>query len=84
MLAYGVDIALRRELIKGPGTGQLRRARGRRSSGGTELYLGLTINALNVGIALPVFFDREIDGFSGGQLLVTAIVRDGPKLLIPD
>ncbi len=111
VLAYGVDIALRRELIKGPGnyvaleagvggtvrnligdlTGEESRTDLEAFLGtddkfyiGPELYLGLTINALNVGIALPVFFDREIDGFSGGQLLVTAIVRDGPKLLIPE
>ena len=111
VLAYGVDVALRRELIKGPGnyvaleagvggtvrnligdlTGEESRTDLEAFLGtddkfyiGPELYLGLTINALNVGIALPVFLDREIDGFSGGQLLVTAIVRDGPKLLIPD
>lgn len=111
VLAYGVDMALRRELIKGPGnyvaleagvggtvrnligdlTGEESRTDLEAFLGtddkfyiGPELYLGLTINALNVGIALPVFFDGEIDGFSGGQLLVTAIVRDGPKLIIPD
>jgi hypothetical protein len=111
VLAYGVDVAVRREFIKGPGnyvaleagvggtvrnligdlTGQQSRPDLEAFLGtddkfyiGPELYLGLTINALNVGIALPVFFEGEIDGFSGGQLLVTAIVRDGPKLVIPE
>ncbi len=111
VLAYGVDIALRREFIRGPSNyvaleagvgGTVRNLIGDLTAEenradleaflgtdnkifvGPELYLGLTINALNVGIALPVIFDGEIDGFSGGQLLVTAIVRDGPKLLIPE
>ncbi len=111
VLAYGVDIAVRREFIKGPSNyvaleagvgGTVRNLIGDLTAEenradlesflgtdnkiyvGPELYLGLTINALNVGIALPVIFDGGIDGFSGGQLLVTAIVRDGPKLVIPD
>ena len=111
VLAYGVDIAVRREFIKGPSNyvaleagvgGTVRNLIGDLTAEenradleaflgtdtkiyvGPELYLGLTINALSVGIALPVIFDGEIDGFSGGQLLVTASVRDGPKLVIPD
>jgi hypothetical protein len=111
VLAYGVDLALRRELIKADDNyvaieagvgGTVRNLIGdltgdenadeldgflgtdRRIYFGPELYLGLTINALQVGVSLPVFLQGEIDGFSGGQLLVTAIVRDGPKLVIPD
>jgi hypothetical protein len=111
VLAYGVDLALRRELIKADDNyvaleaglgGTVRNLIGDLTAGensdeldgflgtdrriyfGPELYLGLTINALQVGVSLPVFLQGEIDGFSGGQLLVTAIVRDGPKLVIPD
>jgi hypothetical protein len=111
VLAYGVDVILRREFIKGLDNyvaleagvgGTVRNLIGDLTAGenrghleaflgtdrkvyvGPEFYIGLTINALNVGISLPVIPYGEIDGFSGGQLLVTAIVRDGPKLVIPD
>lgn len=111
VLAYGADLALRREFIKGldnyvaleAGVGVTVRnligdltgdenrvdreaflGTDRKFYGGPEFYMSLTINALNLGISLPVIPFGEIDGFSGGQLLVTAIVRDGPKLVIPD
>ncbi len=111
VLAYGADVALRREFIKGldnyvaleAGLGITARnligdltadenradleaflGTDRTFYGGPELYISLTINALNLGISLPIIPFGEVDGFSGGQLLVTAIVRDGPKLVIPD
>ena len=111
VLAYGADVAIRREFIKGldnyvaleAGLGITARnligdltadenradleaflGTDRKFYGGPEFYIGLTINALNLGITLPIIPFGEVDGFSGGQLLVTAIVRDGPKLVIPD
>ena len=111
VLAYGADLALRRELIKGQdnyvaleaGVGVTARnligdltadehradlegflGTDRKFYVGPEVYIGLTINALNLGISLPIIPYGEVDGFSGGQLLVTAIVRDGPKLVMEE